>query len=135
MQPLPFRNKPTAPLDEAWFRRLIAIAIVYRATERVVRGMKFPAYGAQIAAYVHKYGALVFGHIAPYQGYIPPVHSVFLKLCCQPRHGIGGLAYYQQAGCVFVYPVHQTNGWYPDNDYDYGQFDFCQTIYSTGSAR
>ena len=35
----------------------------------------------------------------------------------------------------WIHPVHQTNGWYPDYDYDYGQFDFVQTLYASGSAR
>ncbi|NVN10477.1 AIPR family protein [Nguyenibacter vanlangensis] len=38
--------------DAAWFRRLIALTILYRTTERLVRAMKFPAYGANIAAYL-----------------------------------------------------------------------------------
>jgi hypothetical protein len=42
---------PAQP-DAEWFKRLIAIAILYRAVERIVRSMKFPAYGAQIIAYV-----------------------------------------------------------------------------------
>jgi hypothetical protein len=39
-------------IDGDWFRRLVALAIVYRAVEKKVRAMKFPAYGAQITAYV-----------------------------------------------------------------------------------
>jgi hypothetical protein len=42
---------PAEP-DAEWFKRLIAIAVVYRAVERIVRSMKFPAYGAQIIAYL-----------------------------------------------------------------------------------
>jgi hypothetical protein len=38
--------------DAAWFRRLIALTILYRMTERLVRAMKFPAYGANITAYL-----------------------------------------------------------------------------------
>jgi hypothetical protein len=38
-------------LDEAWYRRLIAIAIVFRATVKIVRAEKFPAYQANINAY------------------------------------------------------------------------------------
>lgn len=38
--------------DAAWFRRLIALTILYRMTERLVRAIKFPAYGANITAYL-----------------------------------------------------------------------------------
>lgn len=40
------------PPDTAWFKRLVAKGIVYRAAEKKIRAMKFPAYGAQITAYV-----------------------------------------------------------------------------------
>lgn len=40
------------PPDTDWFKRLVAKAIVYRAAEKKIRAMKFPAYGAQITAYV-----------------------------------------------------------------------------------
>jgi hypothetical protein len=40
------------PPDTAWFTRLVAKAILYRAVEKKIRAMKFPAYGAQITAYV-----------------------------------------------------------------------------------
>jgi hypothetical protein len=42
-----------APLivDERWFHRLIALAILYRTTERIVRQVGFPAYRALISAY------------------------------------------------------------------------------------
>ncbi|KQM76169.1 AIPR protein [Sphingomonas sp. Leaf22] len=47
------RKETTAPApDAAWFRRLIALTILYRTTEKLVRAMKFPAYGANIAAYL-----------------------------------------------------------------------------------
>jgi hypothetical protein len=47
------RKEQTAPAPDApWFRRLIALTILYRTTERLVRAMKFPAYGANIAAYL-----------------------------------------------------------------------------------
>lgn len=46
------KDEPPAPPDQAWFRRLIAIAVLYRAAEKKIRSMKFPAYGAQITAYV-----------------------------------------------------------------------------------
>ncbi|AGA08330.1 AIPR protein (plasmid) [Sinorhizobium meliloti GR4] len=47
------RKELTAPPpDAAWFRRLIALTILYRTTERLVRTMKFPAYGVNIVAYL-----------------------------------------------------------------------------------
>jgi len=46
------KDEPPAPPDQSWFKRLIAIAVLYRAAEKKIRGMKFPAYGAQITAYV-----------------------------------------------------------------------------------
>lgn len=45
------KDAPPQTVDHAWFRRLIAIAVVYRSAERKIRSMKFPAYGAQITAY------------------------------------------------------------------------------------
>lgn len=44
-------NPPPTP-DEDWFRKLIAITILHRSAERVIRLMKFPAYRAQIVAYM-----------------------------------------------------------------------------------
>jgi hypothetical protein len=64
-----FKDDPPPAPDTAWFKRLIAIAILYRAVERVVRPMKFPAYGAQVAAYTaaaisHRTGGRIdFGQI------------------------------------------------------------------------
>lgn len=46
------KSEPPPSLDQVWFKRLIAIAVLYRAAERKVRSLKFPAYGAQITAYV-----------------------------------------------------------------------------------
>ncbi len=46
------RDQPSPPPDEAWFRKLVAIAITYRTAERLVRQMAFPAFRAQIAAYL-----------------------------------------------------------------------------------
>ena len=45
------KDDPPLPPDTDWFKRLIAIAILYRAAQRIVRSMRFPAYGAQIVAY------------------------------------------------------------------------------------
>jgi hypothetical protein len=52
------------PPDTAWYKRLIALAVLYRAVEKKIRNMKFPAYGAQIIAYVvaalgHKTGGRI----------------------------------------------------------------------------
>jgi len=46
------KDDPPPPPDTAWFKKLIAIAVLYRAVEKIIRGMKFPAYGAQITAYI-----------------------------------------------------------------------------------
>ncbi|WP_119462720.1 AIPR family protein [Rhodospirillaceae bacterium SYSU D60014] len=46
------KDEPPPPPDAEWFQRLIAIAILYRAVERVIRAMKFPAYRAQIVSYL-----------------------------------------------------------------------------------
>lgn len=46
------KDEPPPLPDQIWFKRLIAIAILYRAAERKIRSLKFPAYGAQITAYV-----------------------------------------------------------------------------------
>lgn len=46
------KDEPPPPIDEVWFKRLVALAVLYRATEKKIRSMKFPAYGAQITAYV-----------------------------------------------------------------------------------
>ncbi len=46
------KDSSPPPPDTAWFKRLIATAILYRAVEKKIRSMKFPAYGAQITAYL-----------------------------------------------------------------------------------
>ena len=38
--------------EKPWFKRLVAKAILYRAVEKKIPAMQFPAYGAQITAYV-----------------------------------------------------------------------------------
>lgn len=58
------KDEPPPPVDQSWFKRLIAIAVLYRAAEKKIRSMKFPAYGAQITAYVvsaisHKTGGRI----------------------------------------------------------------------------
>jgi AIPR protein/Abortive infection phage resistance protein N-terminal domain len=50
MQRMKDRSPP--PPDTVWFKRLVAKAILYRAVEKKIRAMKFPAYSAQITAYV-----------------------------------------------------------------------------------
>jgi hypothetical protein len=56
------KDEPPPPSDQEWFKRLVAIAVLYRAAEKKIRSMKFPAYGAQITAYLvagisHRAGA------------------------------------------------------------------------------
>ncbi|MGF7054770.1 hypothetical protein GGC47_003974 [Bosea sp. OAE752] len=46
------KDEPPPPPDQTWFKRLIAIAVLYRAAEKKIKSMKFPAYGAQITAHV-----------------------------------------------------------------------------------
>lgn len=46
------KDEPPPPPDVAWFKKLVAIAILYRAVDKKIRSMKFPAYGAQITAYI-----------------------------------------------------------------------------------
>ena len=46
------KDQPPPPPDEVWFRRLVAIALLYRAAERIIRQMAFPAFRAQIVAYL-----------------------------------------------------------------------------------
>jgi hypothetical protein len=46
------KDRPTPPPDESWFRRLVATALLYRAAERIIRQMGFPAFRSQIVAYL-----------------------------------------------------------------------------------
>jgi hypothetical protein len=70
------RVKDEAPpaQDTAWFKRLVAIALLYRSVERTVRTMKFPAYRAQIVSYLvaglsyRTDGNIEFGRIWSSQG-------------------------------------------------------------------
>lgn len=51
-------------IDEVWYERLIALAILYRTTERIVREEAFPAYRAIITVYtVASLGQLTAGRI------------------------------------------------------------------------
>jgi hypothetical protein len=57
------KNVPVQ-IDEAWYQRLIALAILYRTTERIVREEAFPAYRAIITVYtVASIGQLTAGRI------------------------------------------------------------------------
>lgn len=51
MQRLREERRQDATLDEAWYRRTIALTIVFRALLKIIRGEKFSAYQANIAAY------------------------------------------------------------------------------------
>jgi hypothetical protein len=58
MKQVPFQ------IDEAWYQRLIALALLYRTTERIVREEAFPAYRAVITVYtVAALGQLTAGRI------------------------------------------------------------------------
>jgi hypothetical protein len=46
------KDEPQPALEAGWFKQLVAITILYRTAEKKIRSMKFPAYGAQITAYV-----------------------------------------------------------------------------------
>lgn len=46
------KDEAQPPIDTAWFKRLVALAVLYRAVEKKIRSMKFPAYAAQITAYL-----------------------------------------------------------------------------------
>lgn len=46
-------NDSTRPaIDSVWFKRLVALAILYRSVEKVVRTIKVPAYRAQLTVYL-----------------------------------------------------------------------------------
>lgn len=79
------KDNPLGAPDQAWFRRLIAVAIVYRAAEKKIKSMKFPAYGAQIAAYVvtglfHQAGGRMdFDRIWKRQGISPELEQLIAE--------------------------------------------------------
>ncbi|MBG6080831.1 AIPR family protein [Rubrivivax gelatinosus] len=52
MQRLKERHPDGFVPDEPWFHRLVAIAVMHRALTKVVRGIGFPAYQANIVTYV-----------------------------------------------------------------------------------
>lgn len=76
------KDEPPPPIDAEWFKRLVAIAILYRNIERIVRSMKFPAYGAQIIAYLvaglsHRCGGRIdFGRIWSKQSISPELEAL-----------------------------------------------------------
>lgn len=76
------KDEPPSPPDQTWFRRLVAIAVLYRAAEKKIRSMKFPAYGAQITAYVvagisHRSGGRVdFGRLWSKQSVSPGLEQL-----------------------------------------------------------
>jgi hypothetical protein len=76
-------EKPPSP-DTSWLKRLVAIGILYRAVERKVRAMKFPAYGAQIVAYLvaglsHRTGGRVdFSRIWTRQAVSPELEDLVM---------------------------------------------------------
>jgi hypothetical protein len=77
------RKVEAAPApDTEWFKRLVAIGILYRTVERTVRTMKFPAYGAQIVAYLvsglsHRAGGRIdFNRIWVHQAASPELESL-----------------------------------------------------------
>lgn len=76
------KDDPPPPPDVTWFKRLVATAILYRSAERTVRAMKFPAYGAQIVAYLvaglsyRTGGRIEFGRIWSSQGVSPQLEEL-----------------------------------------------------------
>lgn len=46
------KDEKTPAPDAVWFHRLVALTILYRTAERIVRLQKLPAYRAQIVAYL-----------------------------------------------------------------------------------
>jgi hypothetical protein len=76
------KDEPPPPPDTGWFKRLVAIGILYRSAERIVRAMKFPAYGAQIIAYIisglsHRTGGRIdFGRIWAQQAISPELEDL-----------------------------------------------------------
>ncbi len=52
MQRLKELGRGSDDVDLAWFKSMIASAIIFRAAHKVVRGLAFPAYQANITAYL-----------------------------------------------------------------------------------
>ena len=76
------KDEPPPAPDQAWFKRLIAISVLYRAAEKKIKSMKFPAYAAQIVAYVvagisHKTGGRIdFDRLWSRQGVTPELEQL-----------------------------------------------------------
>lgn len=76
------KDNPPPAIDAEWFKRLIALAVLYRAVEKKIRSMKFPAYRAQIAAYIvaglgHRTGGRIdFGRIWSQQEISPQLEHL-----------------------------------------------------------
>jgi hypothetical protein len=76
------KDEPPPPPDVVWFERLIALAVLYRAVEKKIRSMKFPAYRAQISAYLvaslgHRSGARIdFGRLWSRQAASPELEKL-----------------------------------------------------------
>jgi AIPR protein/abortive infection phage resistance-like protein len=79
------KDEPPPAPDQAWFKRLIAIAVLYRVAEKKIRSMKFPAYGAQITAYVmaglsHRTGGRIdFGKLWSRQAVSPELEQLIAE--------------------------------------------------------
>lgn len=71
--------------DEAWYRELVAKAIIFREVQRVVRSQGFPAHQANICAYLVSYlasrcdGAFDLGRVWKQQGISPELRSLLLQ--------------------------------------------------------
>jgi hypothetical protein len=71
--------------DEAWFRQLVAKAIIFREIQRLVRSQGFPAYQANICAYLVSYlanrcdGAFDFARVWKQQGISPELRALLLQ--------------------------------------------------------
>lgn len=92
---------------------------------------------------VQTYGLFVYGYTTPSAG-VPRSGSatysanIIANSPADPWEVTGtvNLAFDFGAGTLSgsMHPVFDTNGWYPSLDYDYGRYDFAQTIYAVGSA-
>jgi hypothetical protein len=52
MQRLKDAKRGVDEIDSAWFKRFVAMAIIFRTTQKIVRAHGFPAYQANITAYL-----------------------------------------------------------------------------------
>lgn len=90
------------------------------------------------------YGLFAYGHetpsaSVPRSGAATYLGTIIANSPADPWEVTGtvNLAFDFGAGTLSgsMHPVHGTNGWYPSVDYDYGRYDFDQTIYAVGSSR